>query len=265
MCLLIVNKSETLPLEYFKTASENNPDGIGIAWTENGRIRIFKHLTDHKAIYRQYAEIRSTNRLPILIHFRLATHGTADASNVHPFRITKSLAFAHNGIIDAPNHDPKHSDTRHLAELLSKLRDPSEVMEDGIVSAWVDQICDRYSKFAFLTGDGCYKIFNEQAGTWDGDTWFSNQSHKAARKTYVSPYPWDDKPETNYDSASIYTRAEEVLRWAGEKVPNGRDAIYTSALNLAREWGAKSITEVHQWLQWSEYNEPSGNGKSCEL
>jgi predicted glutamine amidotransferase len=257
MCLLIVNKSETLPLEYFKTASENNPDGMGIAWTENGRIRMFKHMTDHKAVYRQYTEIRSTNRLPVLIHFRLATHGTADATNVHPFRITKSLAFAHNGVIDAPNHDPKHSDTRHLAELLSKLRDPAEVMEEGIVSAWVDAICGNYSKFAFLTGDGRYKIYNERAGTWDGDTWYSNQSHKAKRETYVSPYVWD--------TASVYTKAEDVIRWTGEKIPTGRDAIYSAAVRLAQEYGAKSVTELHQWLQWCDYDEPSRKSKRCEL
>ena len=66
---------------------KRNPDGGGIAWIEDGKIQVYKtmKLKDFK---QKFKEITSKyGDSDILIHMRIATHGSVCLENNHPFHI----------------------------------------------------------------------------------------------------------------------------------------------------------------------------------
>ncbi len=89
MCIAatIFNK---VPLNYLESMHEDNPDGGGVAWYENGRIQFARGL-DARQIFamQESGEIK----LPYLLHFRWATHGQSVPQLTHPFPIGPRALF----------------------------------------------------------------------------------------------------------------------------------------------------------------------------
>lgn len=81
----------------------DNPDGWGLAWRENGTIRLFKEPTPaHQS--ELFAQLCGTTRSRLLIaHIRKASFPpTVGMSNTHPFRRVccgREWVFAHNGMV----------------------------------------------------------------------------------------------------------------------------------------------------------------------
>jgi predicted glutamine amidotransferase len=88
----------------FRHGGAANPDGWGLAWFENGQLKIEKEPkaanSSEKAL-----EFQSDHRIssPVFIgHVRHASKGSRNMANTHPFRQTFSgtpVVFAHNGTL----------------------------------------------------------------------------------------------------------------------------------------------------------------------
>lgn len=267
MCIAIVNKSGTLPLETFTTSFRNNPDGIGIAFTDGGEVRTIRTMDAPERLYERYAEIRETNPHPILIHARIGTHGSKDLGNVHPFKVTRKLALIHNGIVSAPTYRKDRSDTWHLVDLLKRLRSPENALNPETPEYyWLKEFAGYTSKFALLHADGRTAIFNEQKGTWEGETWFSNGTHKPTcttidrgGRTYKGWDAWDgwetytkSKSAKVYDMApSKYEMAVTILRILDEPINGSIDQVINKAEFYAEGWSYKDLhalyTDAKTW------------------
>lgn len=86
MCVIIVAKTNRPDLATIEKCDIANPDGIGIAYRENGHIVWFKGMKPAEAFKRSQEA-----PLPFVLHFRLASAGSAlDKTLNHPFPISKS-------------------------------------------------------------------------------------------------------------------------------------------------------------------------------
>jgi glutamine amidotransferase len=180
MCIIILNPANApaISRETFNTCQERNPDGTGILYIRKNRLVIDRTLDDHDRIFRLYKKIKKSNPdSPIVLHFRIATHGGINLQNCHPFRVNRNLAFAHNGIIPITPLVGK-SDTVTYNETVLKLKNPKFYLNRQDQSDVARDIGNG-SKIVFLDSDGKSVIINEQAGQWHNGNWFSNGSYKS--------------------------------------------------------------------------------------
>lgn len=217
MCLLIMaDAGQRITDTHLLTAWENNPDGGGFAFIDRitNEVTVRKHDDPFEFVadYDRYHSAFGDDS-PFLIHFRWATHGKTDLTNVHPFRVDPYTVFGHNGMIDCLMYkDDPRSDTAHFVEdYLSKL--PPDWLDDKQLTDLVETFIAG-SKMVALTVDPDLKcewyILNEADGDWsedyDGKVWFSNGSHKRAKvKTPALGYGsggwghgWDDYLDKRY-------------------------------------------------------------------
>lgn len=187
MCIAILNTKGTINKKTFKNCWDNNPDGGGIAYAENGKVKLFKELKCFKQLYKQYVEVREANpEANILIHFRIATHGKINETNCHPFKVNNNLAFIHNGMIYGKGLETSRefSDTYLFNQTILK-RLPQNFLKNEAILKLLEEYIG-FSKIIFLTGGNDWAILNENDGHWMGDNWYSNNSYKGKPKLIYS-------------------------------------------------------------------------------
>ena len=162
-----------------------NEDGSGYAFIKDGVIQTKKYLElkDFKKSYNQDFKKYGHNS-KFLIHFRYATHGVNDLSNVHPFKVNSSMVFGHNGVINTVRDDKKLSDTRVFnVDILQKLNSNFFYCDTTLelISEYIGG-----SKLVFLNSKNEFKIVNEADGHWNkkGSIWYSNDSYKKPKYYY---------------------------------------------------------------------------------
>lgn len=196
MCIAIVNKSEFLAESVFENSFENNPDGCGMAYVMDGKVRIIHNLHSWKSLYDEYALIRPKTKYPIMIHFRIGTSGIKDERNIHPFMINSDMALIHNGMISYNSIYEDKSDTWHFVEFLKSLKSPKNLLNPDSIEFNSISALTSGSKLCILHNSGRFSILNESAGTWDGDSWYSNNTYKYG---LYNPKDWNSGWNYNYD------------------------------------------------------------------
>lgn len=177
MCIAILNKKNvTLKRDLLETCWDNNRDGAGLAYPNEGKMTVFKELKSFDRFYDKYKSIRSTYKGNMLLHFRIATHGAVAEENCHPFLVNEQMAFIHNGIISNVGASKDKSDTICFNEKVLQLLPPNFVDNAGM-RLLIEEFIGN-SKLVFLDVEGNYTIYNESKGEWNNECWFSNQSYK---------------------------------------------------------------------------------------
>jgi len=148
-------------------------------------IKKFDTNTPFERIWEYYHKQRALTDKPMLLHFRIATHGSINIKNVHPFMVNPKLAFAHNGVLTgfgSKTYKQEVSDSiDFMKKVLRKLPD-GFYLHEGTIEALGAIIGS--SKFAFLDVDGQYNIVNPQHGVWDEGDWFSNTGFRTVGYRY---------------------------------------------------------------------------------
>lgn len=189
MCIAIYHDAGVcLDANEFRLSWKNNPDGGGFAYINSvGRIVTYKTMSFDK-MYEAYYEAQARNsESPFLVHFRIATHGTVNEYNCHPFEVGKDMALIHNGIIPVLiSKTDKRSDTRvFVEEYLPRL--PFNWQDDEYLFSMVEEFIGS-SKVVLLTNrdsaDSNMYILNESSGHWNTakNTWYSNSSYCSVPK-----------------------------------------------------------------------------------
>jgi len=191
MCLAIYKKqAAVLPIEHLQTAFDSNPDGAGFAASTGKKIEIRKGFFTFEHFL---AEYKKFNVLPMLIHFRVATHGRIGTENCHPFALAEGkYAMIHNGCLPIES-DKETSDTHNFAKfVLSPILGHVHPANPGL-KYLIEQTIGRGNKVCVMDKAGKAVIYNELAGHWAecGQVWYSNESYKP------SAWNWPDEPEWN--------------------------------------------------------------------
>lgn len=186
MCLAIYQPAgKSIPESHLAEGFKNNPHGAGFMYfDESGALKTFRSMEFSKFIdeYEKQHALHGEHS-PFSIHFRWATHGTQDISNVHPFRMNENVAVLHNGIISCEIPDSKMSDTAAFVKYyLAAL--PRNWQDNEYLFDMVEQYCHG-SKLVIMTNDpdaqySAY-IVNESSGHWDDGVWYSNSSYSCTR------------------------------------------------------------------------------------
>lgn len=122
MCI-IVAKKKNIPMpsdKILKNCFNNNPDGAGIMLASKGQVWGFKGLMTFEAFESKLKQLTkrfgNLDKLTVVMHFRITTHGSSVPENTHPFPMSTSYddlralewtakqGVAHNGIIYATSH-----------------------------------------------------------------------------------------------------------------------------------------------------------------
>lgn len=171
----------------------NNPDGAGYMYAEKGVVYIQKGLMtrdDFGASINRLKAKKDLDKLPMVMHFRITTHGGTKPENTHPFPVTESvgalqkrkmkcsLGVAHNGIIDITPRKGISDTMEYVVSQLGPLyKAVPKFYENKDLMRMVSNAID--SKMAFLTGAG--KIYTIGSFTEDSGIKYSNQSFKYPR------------------------------------------------------------------------------------
>ena len=200
MCLLILKKKDGhIKKESLKTAFNGNRDGVGFSFVRDGGI-VTKKFRKFSKFFRQYeSDVLHNPNSNFIVHFRLSTHGTNSGTfNVHPFKVSDDLVFAHNGIINNVEYDKKLSDTQVFnRDILQGL--PTDFLSYKATRSLIGQFIG-HSKLVFLNSKNEFSIINENLGHWDKGVWYSNNSYKSRNSAIAcgwygyQPVTVDPKP-----------------------------------------------------------------------
>ena len=147
MCVIcyVPKGVKTPSLKTLKEMHEANPHGMGFCTPS----LYYRGMSFHAFLLQ--LEKRDINE-PLLMHFRLATHGSVRRGNCHPFYDKRTdVYFAHNGIVNIkPYKDRTDSETVFRAVFYPY------ILNYGLHSWQLKEAVQRYSgysRFAFMQGD----------------------------------------------------------------------------------------------------------------
>jgi hypothetical protein len=196
MCVIAYKPAE-LPvnMEVLKHCWDQNSDGAGLMFAENGKLKVAKGFMKWRSLkrYLKRRGLDSLADLPVVFHFRIATHGSVTERNCHPFKINENLAMMHNGVIRNVDNmigtedisDSEFFANRYVRDAFSFIG-----VADLKEGQPINELYDLYigaSKLLFMDNNGEIAIVNERAGTWlkfglGKDWWFSNTHWQALVK-----------------------------------------------------------------------------------
>ncbi len=203
MCIIAIKPAGiSMPAEtIIENCWYNNPDGGGFMYAAGGTVHIqkgFMTLKEFKATLKQLEKTIDVVNTPIILHFRITTHGKTSPENCHPFPVTEKLpllqmkkykaplAIAHNGIIAIK---PSKGDISATMEyIMSQLAPLYQLKKDFYNQVAGKKLIYNFirSKMAFLDGTGHIETIGDFIEDKDGML-YSNTSYKA-RTIY---YNWD--------------------------------------------------------------------------
>jgi predicted glutamine amidotransferase len=209
MCI-IINKPAgvTLSDEIIGNCFDSNPDGAGFAFADNGSIVISKGYFELDDLLGSLAPIMDKH---LVIHFRIATHGTVNEFNCHPWSVVteagRQFAVAHNGILQWRSTKEESDTCCYVNDVIAPALDddPDFLFKDygfGLVKRDIGS----GNKMVVLRDDGKFAILNEKAGITDMGCWFSNHSYKPFGK------PMMRMSYADYDIDDGWTRTKDG-RW----------------------------------------------------
>jgi predicted glutamine amidotransferase len=214
MCIIVIKPAgKKLPATAtIENCWYNNNDGAGLMYAAGGTVHIQKGymtLKSFKAALKRLEKDIDTISTPIVLHFRITTHGGTSSGNTHPFPVTEKLpllqmtksraplAVAHNGTIDIKPSQKDISDT--MEYIINQLAPLYQLKKDFYKQpAGLQLIYNAIkSKMVFMDGSG-YIATVGNFTTVDGIL-YSNTSYKA-RTVYYDWDLWDDYSLQWYDS-----------------------------------------------------------------
>jgi len=192
MCVALIKKSGIdLPSEnILKICFKNNPHGAGFALFRNNQIYIHKGFFTFEGFLKELKNVEPTKEEPMLIHFRVATHGKINIENCHPFPIVDKFykmvhpikvfsdtdVMVHNGKLNIAITSSKFSDSMHFAKEIVGLdrKRFASIINMAIAPTSTNS---RGSRVAILTKDGELEKYGEGWIEDDGII-YSNDSYK---------------------------------------------------------------------------------------
>ncbi len=197
-----------------------NSDGAGFMYAENGKLIVEKGFMTYQSFLDAYTPHAGKQ---MVMHFRIKTHGETNEVNTHPFKVTDSLAFAHNGVIQGFG-SKDHSDTWHFNEEVIKPLQKN-VKSFLHIQPIQELIANRigYSKLVFMNNKGEITIINKEKGDESSDgVWFSNTGWREPRVYTAPKYPFrseyqqeKEKPTGDLQKKEELTMGDFV--WLNEK------------------------------------------------
>ena len=180
MCIIAaIPNDKIISKETLQRCWDNNPHGGGFTYTDGKKVQVVKEMFSFKAYWKQFTQKREEfPQSSFVCHFRISTHGKINEANCHPFKVSDKLSFCHNGVIRNSPLSEDFSDTVMFnVTILKNL--PENFLTNQATKALIREYIGGGSKLSFLTWNNELHFINEEAGSWDGGIWYSNNGYKA--------------------------------------------------------------------------------------
>lgn len=214
-----------------RTMWDGNRDGAGLMYLDGGKVTIEKGFMTYKSFAKKLDQLEKRldlTRTPVVMHFRITTHGGTKPENCHPFPITGSIGalkkltsrtdigVAHNGIIHIIPRSGISDTMEYIASQLAPLkRALPRFYENKNAMLLVKNAID--SKMAFLTKEG--KIYTVGDFVTDNGVLYSNRSYIKSSLRYRDLGSWNcyaDFEDDWGDSPGIGYDDVKCLMWLDE-------------------------------------------------
>lgn len=230
MCIICVSPAgQELPTrDVITNMFVNNPDGAGFMFARTGSKRVFirKGFMTCDDLLSALKKEHVSKEDAVIIHTRIATHGTRTEEMTHPFPVSGNtdalkqlrtschIGMAHNGIISlTADRTSTLSDSAIFARDIAfyYLRDKG--LKDSQALAILGRLAD--SKLAFLDGEKNVRMIGDFV-SYQGN-YYSNYSFKP-RNNYKygckkSVYDYEPEPEmTDADVEALLRKYHKELR-----------------------------------------------------
>lgn len=186
-----------------RTMWDGNRDGAGLMYLDGGKVTIEKGFMTYKSFAKKLDQLEKRldlTKTPVVMHFRITTHGGTKPENCHPFPITDSIGalkkltsrtdigVAHNGIIHIIPRSGISDTMEYIASQLAPLkRALPRFYENKNAMLLVKNAID--SKMAFLTKEG--KIYTVGDFVTDKGVLYSNRSYIKSSLRYRDLGSWN--------------------------------------------------------------------------
>lgn len=182
MCIAILAQpGKVLTVEQMNNCWASNPHGAGFVYVKDGKFVFVKELLKKEKFIKLYFKhLDEAKESPMLIHFRVRTHGDISIPNTQPIQVDQDTAFIHNGVINCvPNHK-NHSDTVMFSRMVLRRIRPGFHQSQRILDM-IDKVVG-FSKLVFLGTDKTVGLVGEKMGDWKDGIWYSNRSHESYKE-----------------------------------------------------------------------------------
>jgi predicted glutamine amidotransferase len=210
MCI-IINKPAgvTLSDEIIGNCFDSNPDGAGFAFADNGTVVISKGYFELGDLLNALETVMDRH---LVIHFRIATHGTVNEFNCHPWSVVtesgRQFAVAHNGVLSWRSTKEESDTCCYVNDVIAPaLGDDPDFLFKTHGFGLIERDIGSGNKMVALRDDGKFVIINEDAGITDMGCWFSNHSYKPLGR------PMMRMSYTDFDLDDGWTRSKDG-RWS---------------------------------------------------
>ena len=228
MCIILTCEPYVRPdHDLIETCFNNNPDGAGIMWCEDGVVRTEKGFSTVRSLEESISYVPKSSRL--VIHMRIATSGGIDVGTCHPFPISDDLdtlhapymecdaALVHNGIISGVPTDAKLgiSDTVYFVQHYVN----TLYHEEGLTKGALRRIKSAApgNRFAIMTKDGTVHRIGIGWETVTKGIQASNSSWRYDKYSYLlSNYAWDDDDWDDWGYSYGSYRRSTSSEWADD-------------------------------------------------
>lgn len=255
MCIAIFKPAHVLiPDEHLDNSFYNNDDGAGFAFVENDEIVIRKGFFKYEHFMEHY---KKHEHKPMIVHFRIKTHGDISKENCHPFRISRSYVAAHNGVLHSYSTKEK-SDTRFFVDDVLKPMAANGTLENRRLKKAVEECIGKNNKVVILKRNGKPIILNEDEGIWKDKVWYSNETYQwkwvgyeGYEGCYSGYYPYYETPR----SASAYPEPGHAFGYKNSGLCK-EDYEYTFGKdedkipdNIVQEYTQSDLQELAEWFE----------------
>jgi len=228
MCIIAVTRRGAPQLSQTELAAlvARNPDGVGLAWAEAGRLHVWRQLqATADQISSMLGHVPDT--APSILHLRQATCGPVTLDQVQPLMVDEEqgLVFAHNGTLPGLGGDqvsdsqvfvrdtvaPACASTRGRWKTQSLLAHLVEVIPAG-------------NRAVMLDRKGLIEVVHPEEGFFHRNMWLSNRKMRdSLEDAFVDGcqnwrFAASDATVANAARASFLTPGVPESTWATELI-----------------------------------------------
>jgi len=199
MCIIAIKPTNKTLFtdDMIRTMFTNNPDGSGYMFPHEGKVMIRKGFMNVDSLLSSIHSLPNIDNLPIIMHFRIGTHGGNTEANTHPFPISGAvnalqackvrcdLGMVHNGVIHLTTPRKGISDTmEYILDVVQPLKELCKTFYKKEQGRSILENTIGTNRLAFLDGKGEIETIGDFV-EHDGYT-FSNTSYEP-KKVYATP------------------------------------------------------------------------------
>ena len=195
MCIAIVKKRGVLMPneETLNICFENNPHGCGYTLCRNGKNFVYKGFMTLSELMDSFKQTNPLQSESVMIHFRVASVGSINKSNCHPFVVSKNYdtmkklntktnlpVLVHNGTFKFFNeHKDDYSDTMQFTKMVATILQDQEYYFYKPINNFINHyIKNNNCRVAVMYKSGFIDMFGNWIKDEKTNLYFSNENYR---------------------------------------------------------------------------------------